>query len=132
VNTNRPDSFPQLNAPAAAKSDEATVFVTSEDPRFDYTAALEFGSSVVGVFPPGQVHLQPQVALNRARSVLASMRPTDYLALSGDPVKIGICVAVAVERVGRVKMLRWNRHTLSYIDIEVDFLDNRNTTLVAT
>ena len=102
------------------------VFVTSEDPHLDYTPALDYGESVVGVFPPGQVHLHPQIALYRARAVLQSMQPGDYLALVGDPVKIGICVAVAVELIGRVKMLRWNRQTLSYLPIAVDFLDRSN------
>jgi len=99
------------------------VFITSEDPKLDYSPAYAHGEKVIGVFPPGQVHLHPQIALYRAREVLRAMEPDDWLALSGDPVKIGICVAVAVERVGKVKMLRWNRHTTSYLPIEVDFLD---------
>lgn len=99
------------------------VFITSEDPKLDYSPALEWGERIIGVFPPGQVHLHPQVALYRARGVLREMQPDDWLALSGDPVKIGICVAVAAERIGRVKMLRWNRQTMNYLPIEVDFLD---------
>lgn len=101
----------------------ARVFVTSEDPRLDYSAAREFGTEIIGVFPPGQVHLSPQIALYRARAVLRSMKREDYLALVGDPVKIGICVAIAAERCGKVKLLRWNRNTLNYLPIEVDFLD---------
>lgn len=103
------------------------VYVTSEDPNLDYSPALRFGDRVIGVFPPGQVHLHPQIALYRARGVLREMKPEDYLALAGDPVKIGICVMVAAERVGRVKLLRWNRQTSSYIPIEVDFLDRTTT-----
>lgn len=102
----------------------SNVFVTSEDPKLDYSPAYQFGEKVIGVFPPGQIHLHPQVAVYRAREVLKAMQPSDWLALSGDPVKIGICVAVAVERLGMVRMLRWNRHTNSYIPIEVDFLDS--------
>lgn len=101
------------------------VFVTSEDPRLDFTPAMQYGD-LVGVFPPGQVHLHPQVALFRARGILRLMKPEDYLLLSGDPVKIAICAAVAAEVAGKVRMLKWNRHTMSYLPIEVDFLD-RNT-----
>lgn len=107
------------------------VYVTSEDPRLDYSAAYAFGSEVIGVFPPGQVHLNPQVALYRARQVLAGFEREDYLALVGDPVKIGLCVAVAVERVGRVKVLRWNKQTFTYIPIEIDFLSRPPLSILA-
>lgn len=99
------------------------VYVTAEDPRFNYASALDFGDQLVGIFPPGQVHLHPQVALNRARGVLRDMDREDFLVLSGDPVKIGICYAVAVEQVGRVRALRWDRHTSRYIEVAVDFLE---------
>ena len=100
-----------------------TVFVTSEDPALDYTPALQFGDRIVGVFPPGQIHLHPRVALFRARAALREMKAGDYLALVGDPVKIGICAVVAAERVGKVNLLRWNRHTAEYVLIEVDFTE---------
>lgn len=99
------------------------VYVSAEDPRLDYTSALQFGSEIVGVFPPGQVHLHPQVALNRARGVLRGMNRDDFLVLSGDPVKIGICYVVAAEQVGRVRALRWNRQTSEYVEVAVDFLE---------
>jgi hypothetical protein len=99
----------------------ARVFITSDDPRLDFAAALDFGSKVIAVFPPGQVHLSPQHALARAREVLKDFQPDDWLALVGDPVKIGICSAVVAERMGLMRLLRWNRHTLKYIPIEVDF-----------
>lgn len=99
----------------------SVVYITNEDPNYDYSAALEFGARLVGVFPPGQVHLSPQVALNRARGAMRDMKPGDFLALAGDPVKIAICAQVAAEMLGRVKFLRWNRQTRTYIEIEVDF-----------
>lgn len=97
------------------------VYVTAEDPIYDYTPALAFGSQVIGVFPPGQIHLSPQVALGRARSVLRNMQPDDFLALSGDPVKIAVCAVVAYERNLRVRFLRYNRQTKSYVEVAVDF-----------
>lgn len=100
-----------------------TVYITSEDPSLNYSTALNFGKKLVGVFPPGQVHLNPQIALYRARSVLSKMIPGDFLALAGDPVKIGICVTVAAEVCGTVRMLRWDRQTQGYIEVPVDFTD---------
>lgn len=100
---------------------DRTVYVTNEDPKYDYSAALNFGERLVGVFPPGQIHLSPQVALNRARGAMRDMQPDDYLALAGDPVKIAVCAVVAAEKFGRVRFLRWNRQSSSYIEIAVDF-----------
>lgn len=99
------------------------VYVTSEDPHLDYTPAFEFGDKIIGVFPPGQIHLNPQIALYRARAALRDITTEDYLALVGDPIKIGICFGVVMERLGVVNALRWNRQTTSYLHIAINFLD---------
>ena len=120
------------------------VYVTSEVPGLDYQPAYEYGSELVAVFPPGQIQLSPQVALYHARTVLRQMTADDYLVLSGDPVKIGICVAVAAELLGEVQMLRWNRDLPAqrplgargrelprpgrYFPVSVNFLDRKVTT----
>lgn len=102
----------------------AVVFVTHEDPRLDYTPAFKFGEKLVAIFPPGgQVTLSPQTALGQARKVLHAMTPEDSLALVGDPIIMGLCVAVAVELLGKVRLLRWNKWSLSYTLVEIDFLD---------
>jgi hypothetical protein len=54
------------------------------------------------------------------------MTRDDFLVLVGDPVMIGLCVAVAAELIGRVRLLRWDKRTLAYFPIEVDFI-SRNT-----
>jgi hypothetical protein len=101
-----------------------TVFVTHEDPRLDYSPAFKWGERMVAVFPPGagQITLSPQSALANARRVMQTMTREDFLVLVGDPVMIGLCVAVAAELVGRVRMLRWDKRTLSYVPVEVDFI----------
>lgn len=102
-----------------------TIFITAEDPMYDYTPALKYGERLVGIFGAGQVHLAPRDAVLHARQVMKSMRAGDYLALSGDPIKIAICSAVAADYAfdaqQKVKFLRFNRQTKSYIPIEVDF-----------
>lgn len=99
----------------------STVYITAEDPIYDYSPALEWGKTLVAVFPPGQIHLSPKTALARARSALREMTEHDFLALSGDPVKIAVCAIVAAEKMSKVKFLRYNRQTKSYIPVEVDF-----------
>jgi hypothetical protein len=102
-----------------------TVYITSEDPNYNYSAAYKHGEKLVGVFAPGQVHLSPQVALYHALKVLRDFQPDDFLALAGDPIKIAVCSVVAQEKVAKVKFLRWDRQTREYIPIEVDFDDRR-------
>lgn len=102
----------------------AIVYVTQDVPQLDYEPALIYGEKLVAVFPPGgQIRLSPQNALGQARKVLADLTAADWLCLAGDPVMIGICVAVAVEKVGKVRLLRFNRRELNYTPVEVDFLD---------
>lgn len=113
----------------------STVYVTHEIPTLDFGPAYKWGDSLVAVFPPGagQVTLSPHVAIARARQVLRNMTQDDYLILAGDPVIIGLCVAIAAELVGRVKLLRFDRHTFSYVLVELDFLTrSADATYVAT
>ena len=102
------------------------VFISSEDPRLNFAPALKFGDELIGVFPPGQVHLHPQHALMQAHKTLSAMRPDDYLVLSGDPVKIAICVTVAAWMHFKVRMLRWDRQTASYVEVAVDFREMKD------
>lgn len=101
---------------------KSTLFVVQDNPRLDFTPAREFaGWPPRTIFGPGQITLSPQVALDHARNVLQAMLPDDYLLLTGDPVMIGICVTVAAQLHGKVRVLRWDRRTLSYLSIGVDF-----------
>lgn len=106
-----------------------SVFITQESKgrngqSLNYSPALHWGDRLVGIFEAGdQVGLFPQRALGHARSVLKQLKPEDFLVLSGDPVIIGICIAVAAELVGKVRLLRWNPQDFTYTPIEVDFVD---------
>jgi len=97
----------------------STVFITCEDSRLDYSGALAFGGKAVAVFQQGQTFLSPAQDLEKARTVLFNMEEGDYLALSGDPVRIAICAIAAAEVVNNIKFLRWNRHTMTYVPVEV-------------
>lgn len=98
------------------------AFVVQENPNFDYSPVREYAEwPPKVVFHPGQVTLRPQSALRHARNVLGDMYPEDYLLLSGDPVMIGICMAVAADLIGTVRALRWDRRSFTYIPIEIDF-----------
>lgn len=102
----------------------STVFVVQDNPKLSYQDARKYGTRLIAVFPPReQVELSPQYALAQARKVLDAMQPGDSLVLVGDPVMIGICVNVAAEKIGKVRLLRWDKRDFTYIPVEVDFLD---------
>lgn len=111
----------------------ATVYVSHEDPRLDYSGAYKFAEKLVAVFPPGpgQVTLSPQNALGLVRAKLRGISVNDYLILLGDPMMSALCVAVAAEYTGRIRLLRWNRFTLSYVPVEVDLLERNSDGEVA-
>ena len=100
------------------------AFVVSENQKYSYADLQSFCQEMVPVFRPNsQVTLHPQGALGHARNVLRNITAEDYLVLVGDPVIIGICFAVVAELLGRVRVLKWDKFSMRYVPIEIDFLD---------
>lgn len=95
------------------------VYVTQEQPGKNITPAMEFGELKV-LLPPGLevVHSAGQTA-ERLKVLLSDYGDDDYLLLIGDPITIGIAVAVAgFWNNGRVKMLKWDRQERRYLPVE--------------
>lgn len=96
------------------------VYVTQEQPGKNITPAMKYGEIVV-MLPPGLevAHSAGQVA-ELLKVKLSKFNDEDYLLLIGDPVTIGIAVAVAgFWNNARVKMLKWDRQERLYLPIEV-------------
>lgn len=94
------------------------VYVTQEQPSKNITPALDFGE-IEALLPPGLevAHSAGQVA-ERFKVKLSKFCDDDYLLLIGDPVTIGIAVAVAGWwNNGRVKMLKWDRQERRYLPV---------------
>lgn len=114
-----PQNSALLEAPGSAKP---RAFLVQDNPTLDFSPLREYADwPPEVVFDPGQVTLHPQHALEHARTRLESMQEDDFLLLNGDPVMIGICLAVAAEQLGRVKLLRWDRREKIYLPIVLDF-----------
>ncbi len=97
-----------------------TVYVTQEQRKYNITPAMEYGE-IKTLLPPGLevYHSAGQVA-DRLKPALSDFGDDDYLLLIGDPVTIGITVAVAGWwNNGRVKLLRWDRQEHKYIPVSV-------------
>lgn len=99
------------------------VYIAQDVPNLNFEPALKFGEQLVAVFPPGQVRLSTQAALGNARKVLKDITLQDWLVLAGDPVMIGICCAVVAHDLGILRVLRWDRHEMKYIPIEINMID---------
>lgn len=74
------------------------------------------------IFPPNmQVSISASPAVRKLISVLSKLTDGDYLLLSGDPVLIGLAVAVATDQNrGRVNLLKWDNHEHDYFPVEVN------------
>ncbi len=109
-------------APPEQGSAQPRAFLVQDNPTLDFSPLREYAAwPPEVVFDPGQVTLHPQHALKHARTKLQGMQEDDFLLLNGDPVMIGICLAVAAELIGRVKLLRWDRREKIYLPITLDF-----------
>lgn len=101
------------------------AFLVQDNPKLDFLPLREHAVwPPLIVFGAGQVTLEPQYALQHAREVLKDLAPRDFLVLSGDPVMIGICMAVVSDYFGRVRVLRWDRFEMTYVPIVLDFCDD--------
>lgn len=97
-----------------------TVFVVQESPKFNILPASEYGD-LKTLLPPGQVTLSTTPTIRTLRDKLRSFSDSDFLLAIGDPIAIGLSVAVAAGfNGGKVKMLKWDRQECRYYAIEAD------------
>ena len=83
--------------------------------------AAKFGEFKV-LLPDGDVILSTIPSIDQLRRGLANFSDEDYLLLIGDPVAIGLAVAVAAEKNrGKVRILRWLKTENDYMVITADF-----------
>lgn len=85
--------------------------------KFDFTPAQEYGE-VDFLLQPGASPFDLPPVLARLHTRLAGFTDADYLLLTGNPVLIGLAVAVAAARnKGKVKMLQWSGTKKRYISV---------------
>jgi len=86
------------------------VYITQMGEGRNFTPAEMFGE--LRVVLPGFAKIdadnEPPVAAMKVK--LRNFNDEDFLLLSGDPIVIGLSVAVAMQNnQGRIKLLRWDR-----------------------
>lgn len=111
-----------LRRPTKETRPMPTVYVIQEDPRKNFTSALEFGSLECLL-----EHRQEASMLN-IPTIVAAIRhglrhftARDYLVLIGSPASIGIACAVAAEMTGgEYHILKWDQQEKRYWSAKVN------------
>ena len=88
--------------------------------KFNLLPASEYGE-LQTLLPPGQVMLATAPTIRVLRDKLRTFSDSDYLLAIGDPIAIGLSVAIAAGfNGGKIKMLKWDRQEHRYYAIEAD------------
>lgn len=99
----------QIQNPVRHVRDTSTGEVLRSEPAYDVASAWEFGEVVV-MLPIGNRALSPTSLVKRLRSKLIHFTDEDSILGIGDPVSIGVAVALAATfNNGNVHVLRWNK-----------------------
>jgi hypothetical protein len=97
-----------------------TAWVVQMDQKRDYSAAEEFGT-VKEVFSGVHRDFLPEAAVFHARKLLGRAHHDDWLVMAGDPTLCGVCIQVFAAKHGVVKVLRWNKRSLNYEPMIINF-----------
>lgn len=88
-------------------------------PRVDISLAEPFGEITVLVAADVRSH-QHKKALAQLNEKLQGFCDDDYLVLTGNPMFIGLAVAVAADyNEGRINFLQWSRTEQAYMPLKV-------------
>ena len=100
-----------------------TVYVVQEVPKFNVLPARKYGELEL-MLPPGQITLSAGPTVNRLKHKLRDFTDMDYLLLIGDPLAIGLAVAIASNaNRGKARLLKWDRQEKQYYPIEINLYE---------
>jgi len=96
------------------------VFVVQEQIGKNISAASAFGEITPLLGQGSQVGFDSGNIVAELTSKLKNFCNNDFLLLMGDPVAIGMSVAIASDvNNGRVKLLKWDRQERLYIPVTI-------------
>ena len=103
-----------------------TVYVVQEVPKFNVLPARKYGELEL-MLPPGQITLSAGPTVNRLKHKLREFTDMDYLLLIGDPLAIGLAVAIASNaNRGKARLLKWDRQEKQYYPLNVNLYGDIN------
>jgi hypothetical protein len=88
-------------------------------PKFDFTPAKEFGELEFLLWPSASP-FSLDGPISALHEKLRNYRDGDYLLLVGNPVLLGLAVAVAADyNMGNVNLLQWSGARRTYLPVHV-------------
>lgn len=91
-------------------------------PKFDVSPAAEYGT-VDYLLSPTASPFRPEALLGELHDKLKDFGPEDHLLLIGNPVLIGMAVAIAADYTdGEVKVLQWSGKARKYLPVAISGL----------
>lgn len=96
------------------------VYVVQETPDKNILPATKWGELRV-MLAPGNIGFSAGHITHQLHRELQNFNDDDYLLLIGDPVAIGLAVAVAMNyNQGKAKLLKWDKQERVYYPLEVN------------
>jgi len=92
-----------------------TVYITQDAVGRNFLPARRYGDLHIIMPANAQILITSTPALRRLKYDLRNFCDDDYLLLSGDPLIMGLAVAIAAEiNQGRAQVLKWDRGEKDY------------------
>jgi hypothetical protein len=96
------------------------VYVVQEVEGKNISSADIFGEIEVLLNNKKQITYSAGAVADYLNTKLSSFKETDYLLLIGDPVAIGLAVAIAAKwSGGKMNLLKWDKQSYRYIPVKV-------------
>jgi hypothetical protein len=97
------------------------VYVIQEMQGKNVIPASKYGELSFLLKEGSQVTLSAGFVTNQLKMKLDKFNDNDYLLLIGDPVAIGIAVAIAAHwNQGKVKLLKWDKQDKQYYPVSIN------------
>jgi hypothetical protein len=105
------------------------VYVPQESLGKNIIPAMSYGQIRVCFPQDYQVGFFVEDAVEKLRTFFSEYRQEDYILLMGDPVLIGLSVAMAAKHTPVINLLKWDRQEHIYIPITANLEDVDESTI---